>query len=427
MCGQGEACNRNICFFAHNQQELRTPGSEPPGKAARKKADAELTSRMRAAGASSSTGSSQQLLQVQQQFAQLGTGGAYQGAAGPGSSRSSSGGRGFPLNRTVSGSGESSQQQAGIAHGQGLPTLAGRAAGPGSNALAAAAVAAAAAAAGGSSAVALEQYQRAASVQTALQGSVPGIAEAQAGSFAGAVPAGGMYPVYGAMVQHQQQQPQIVRPGSLGQQHSQVLSPWSISAEALANLAAVQQSQHVQQAQHTQQALVPGVAASPGWGMQGYAPAAGPQQVPPGVPYSHDGAGQAGQMYPVSRVQLQAGAAAAAGVAQPVWVPDVQQGYGASVPVAGSAQAVAYAPAWQGAGAQQQGPPGQQPHQLMMLLHQQQHPGQAVQMLPVMQQGAAGAPGGYVTPEQYAASAEAQAQLLRGVQPYSQAPSKRGQ
>jgi hypothetical protein len=29
MCGHGEACTRNICFFAHNQHELRTPGSQP--------------------------------------------------------------------------------------------------------------------------------------------------------------------------------------------------------------------------------------------------------------------------------------------------------------------------------------------------------------------------------------------------------------
>jgi hypothetical protein len=63
----------------------------------------------------------------------------------------------------------------------------------------------------------------------------------------------------------------------------------------------------------------------------------------------------------------------------------------------------------------------------MMMLHQQQHAGQAVQMLPIMPQGAAAAPGGYVTPEQYAGSAEAQAPLVRGVQPYRQAPSTRGQ
>eukprot|EP00879_Flechtneria_rotunda_P009138 GHRR01009567.1.p1 GENE.GHRR01009567.1~~GHRR01009567.1.p1 ORF type:complete len:478 (+),score=198.61 GHRR01009567.1:469-1902(+) len=33
MCGHGEACKRNICFFAHNQQELRTPASRAGGLA----------------------------------------------------------------------------------------------------------------------------------------------------------------------------------------------------------------------------------------------------------------------------------------------------------------------------------------------------------------------------------------------------------
>ncbi|KAF6250641.1 hypothetical protein COO60DRAFT_1705611 [Scenedesmus sp. NREL 46B-D3] len=31
LCGHGEACNRNICFFAHNQQELRTLSSRTAG------------------------------------------------------------------------------------------------------------------------------------------------------------------------------------------------------------------------------------------------------------------------------------------------------------------------------------------------------------------------------------------------------------
>jgi hypothetical protein len=79
MCGHGEACNRNVCFFAHNEEELRAPGMlqprsvlssmppQPPAAAAAAAAASSLAAAMgRISLAPSRPGSSQQAMQQPQ-------------------------------------------------------------------------------------------------------------------------------------------------------------------------------------------------------------------------------------------------------------------------------------------------------------------------------------------------------------------------
>lgn len=394
LCGQGEACNRNICFFAHNQQELRSPGSEPAPKGARKKPDADLSGQM-ARGAGSSSGNNQQM-QLAQQLAQLAMGGTYQVPSGPGSSSRGS-------SAAAAGGGD---PQSWI----GVSGVGARQSGPGSVALAAAAAASAVVAAGGGSGAVLDP--RAAALQGPLPfmaGPVaPGLAGMQAASIPGATPdAAGAYPVFVAWPQ------QVMSAGSVPQHEQSVLSPRSGSSDAIARLAAAQ-------AQQVHPGLVPGMGAAPGWGMAAYAEGA-PAGLPGGLPGGQGAVNQAGQVH-----------AGAGGIPVPMmWVPQAQQEYGQPVAGAGQPSAILYAPDWQGAAtAQQQGLPGQQLLQLLSM--QAQHPSQQQQagqsvlsgsnVLPVLPQGAAGMQG--AAAEQHGSGTGAQ--LVRGVRPYRPAPSTRG-
>lgn len=445
LCGQGEACNRNICFFAHNQQELRTPGSEPLTKAGRKKAESDLASQLTSGAGSSSSG--QQLLQVQQQLAQLAMGIPHQMVAGSSSGRSSSSaGRGADLAQASAGGGQD-YQQAWFAQAPGVAGSGAQQGASEQSTLAAAAQAAAAVASGRGSLISPEQYRRVTALQPAMQGvltNVPGAVSPMAGAAgrqASAAPgalaaAGAMYPMYGSVPgsHQQQQQQQVFSPSTFPlpqqqQQQQQVISPAAgSSTEALPRPAAAQQVQ--QQALQAQPGLVPGMPPSPGWGMSAYAGApagtsSGAPRLPTGLSAGQEAAMQAGQMYPVGMVQYQPGPGGVGG--QAVWLPQhAQHAYGGSVPVMSSPQAAAYMQAWQGAAPQQQGMAGQQPQQLMTLLQAQQQAGQAMAMLPagtvlsVLPQGAC-APA-----EQYMGSAEAALQGAQGVQHYRPPLSTRG-
>lgn len=141
LCGQGEACTRNICFFAHNQQELRAPGSKPSGKSDKKQdAASEAATLLGQLSLGLGAGSSSTQLLQQAQLA------AWQ--SGP-SSADSSTLAGARANWMRRGSGDvllqQQQQQLMLAQAQGLTSPDGTQ-GP---MLAAAAVAAAAAAAAG--------------------------------------------------------------------------------------------------------------------------------------------------------------------------------------------------------------------------------------------------------------------------------------
>lgn len=345
LCGQGEACNRNVCFFAHNHNELRIPGGDVAAKGSRSKfgpsADpaAELLAQL-SLGAGSSRGSSSQQAQrlhmQQQQAAHMGLGVpvAYRDGAAAGAGGS---GRGAFLHLAMPAPADSSQQL-WMAQQQGMS---GMVAQQGADtAMFAAALTAVAAGGGGP----LDQTQlrpelvAQAALQAvplmAMQGAVPDVqagalAPGAAAAVAAAAAATGTYPGYNPVPQQQQQQ--MVRP----------------AAEALMRLAAQQQQASVVRgvtaAQH---GWVPGLAAVPA----GYAGSAG------------HGPAQQQPMYAVAGVHGQAAGP------QPMWAPQGVQVYGSMPMAAISSPPTGYAAAWP-VQAMQQLQPGVLAHQVLQGVH----------------------------------------------------------
>lgn len=362
MCGQGEACNRNICFFAHSPQELRTPGSDLPAKNTRAKSEAAAAgaANMLAQLVLAAEGSSQQLPQAQ-------------------AGSTSSGGRGGqkPL-----GSNEAvaqQQLQMWMAQASGLQGVAGHYP----------AALAAAAAAGGMVQQDSYQLQDGMALQHPMQ-AVAGSSRLvmsregqQASTLAAAQPVHAA--VYDTIAQQQQQQ-QL--------QQQQVVSPTA----QLARFSSLQEQPAYVQGVQDQPAYMQGVQQAvphPAWGMhaaqaEAYARLSA---TPPGLATYQDASGQ---VYTVSMPMLpmQGGAQGVPGSVQGqqgVWPPDMQQqAYRPAV----SPGAPQYGPAWIG-----QMVPGVHPQQAQQLLPFLQQGGQAQPSVPnspglaMLQQG--GQAGGY--------------------------------